>query len=963
MNLYAQDRRWDSGIRIGMLKNLVAGACLLFLTVGCGSTSKPAPDFSLSVTPATVALTGGGASAQVSVSVTAINGFSSTVAVAITGLPAGVTASPASVSVSAGTPQIVTLKAAASAAASTGTVTLTGSSGTVSHTATVALAVAAAPPDFSLAASPSTVNITGGGAGGAASVAVSAINGFSAGVSVAISGLPAGVTAKPSSLTVSAGTPQSVTFTAATSAAASSSTITFTGTSGSLSHTATVTLVVTAAAKDFSLGVSPSTVNITSGGAGDSASVSVSAINGFSSAVSVAIAGLPAGVTANPASLTVSAGTPQSVTFNAAASAAASSSTITFTGTSGSLSHTATIKLVVTAAPPPADFTLTINPTSLNLTTGALGQSTAVSVAAVNGFSGTVGISLTGLPTGVTAAPSTLTLTPGTPQSITFTAAADATVGAASVSVKGVSGSINHTATLALTVAVSTGNDMVTYHFDNSRTGLNPKETILTTANVNSTKFGKLNLLSLDGLVDAEPLYLSAVTINGQTHNVLYVVTEHDSVYAFDADNGTQLWKVSAMGSGETTSDDHGCGQITPEIGITATPVIDRRQGANGTIFVVAMTKDSGGAYHQRLHALDVTTGAETSGSPTEITGTYPGTGDNSSGGNVVFDPAKYAERAGLLLTNSTLYLAWTSHCDARPYTGWVMAYGESSLKQTAILNMTPNGNEGSVWMAGDGLAADSVGNIYFLDANGTLDAKDTVTGFPVNNDYGNAMIKLSTANGSLTVDDFFETYNSINESDNDVDLGSGGSLLLPDLFDSKGTVHHLIVGAGKDSNIYVGDRDNLGKYNSANNNALYQELTDALPNGAWSMPAYFNDTVYYGGVSDNLKAFTITNAMLGTTPSSKSATTFGYPGATPSVSANGTSDGIVWALESSTGKTAVLHAYDATDLTKELYNSTQAAGNRDGFGTGNKFITPMIINGKVYVGTPSGVAIFGLLP
>jgi hypothetical protein len=265
--------------------------------------------------------------------------------------------------------------------------------------------------------------------------------------------------------------------------------------------------------------------------------------------------------------------------------------------------------------------------------------------------------------------------------------------------------------------------------------------------------------------------------------------------------------------------------------------------------------------------------------------------------------------------------------------------------------------------MAGDGLAADSSGNIYFLDANGTLDAKDTVTGFPVNGDYGNAMMKLSTAGNSLAVDDFFETYDSINESNNDVDLGSGGSLLLPDMVDAKGVVRHLMVGAGKDKNIFVADRDNMGKYNSANNDALYQELTNALPGGAWSMPAYFNYVVYYGGVGDYLKAFSITNALLGTTPSSKSATTFGYPGATPSVSANGTSNGIVWALESSTGSTAVLHAYDATNLGKELYNSTQAAGNRDGFGTGNKFITPMIVNGKVYVGTPNGVAVFGLLP
>ena len=817
--------------------------------------------------------------------------------------------------------------------------------------------------DFTLSVTPASVAMTAGGATQQITVTSTAVNGYSALIAISISGLPAGVTASPASVVIAPGATETITLTAGATAATSSGTVTITGTSGARVHSATVALSVTAVPPaDFTLAVNPTTVSVTAGGAGGSTAVSVSALNGFSAGVGITVSGLPAGVTVAPATPTVTPGTPQTLAVTAAASAVAGSSTVTVTGTSGALVHTATFTLNVAAAAP-ADFTLTLNPTSLTVTSGALGQGTAVLATAVNGFSGTVSVTVSGLPTGVTVAPATLTLTPGTSQTLTFTAAANAAAGTSSVSVTGVSGALSHTATLALTVAAPAGVNVTKYHNDNSRDGLNASETILTPTNVSSATFGKLNLLSVDGLVDAEPLYLSAVTISGQTHNVLYVVTEHDSVYAFDADSGTQLWKVSALGSGETTSDDHGCGQITPEIGITSTPVIDRTKGANGTIFVVAMTKDGSGAYHQRLHALDVTTGAETTGSPTEIAGTYPGAGDNSSGGNVVFAPGQYAERAGLLLMNSTIYLAWTSHCDARPYTGWVMGYSENTLQQTTILNLTPNGNEGSVWMAGDGLAADSAGNIYFLDANGTLDAKDTVTGFPVNNDYGNAMIKLSTANNALTVDDFFETYDSINESNNDVDLGSGGSLLLPDMVDANGVVHQLIVGAGKDTNIYVGDRNNLGKYNPANNDALYQELTGALPGGAWSMPAYFNYTVYYGGVGDNLKAFTITNALLGTTPSSKSATTFAYPGATPSVSANGTSNGIVWALESSTGSTAVLHAYDATNLSKELYNSTQAASGRDSFGTGNKFITPMIVNGKVYVGTPNGVAVFGLLP
>ena len=470
-------------------------------------------------------------------------------------------------------------------------------------------------------------------------------------------------------------------------------------------------------------------------------------------------------------------------------------------------------------------------------------------------------------------------------------------------------------------------------------------------------------MLSTDGLVDAEPLYLSSVTIDGAVHNVLYVVTEHDSIYAFDADSGSQLWTVSALESGETTSDIHNCYQITPEIGITSTPVIDRHAGANGTIFVVAMSKDASGAYHQRLHALDITTGAEVAGSPTEITATYPGTGDGTSNGMLIFAPGQYAERAGLLLLNQTIYLGWTSHCDQRPYTGWVMAYSETTLQQTQAIDLTPNGSEGAIWMSGAGLAGDTSGNVYLLDANGTLDTTFDSNGFPSQGDFGNAIVKLSTSNNTLAVGDYFEPYNSVAESNADVDLGSGGVLLLPDLADANGNIHHLLVGAGKDTNIYIGDRDNLGKFNSGDNNSLYQELEGALPGGVRSMPAYFNNTVYYGGISDSLRAFPISNAKLAATPSSTSVVGFAYPGSTPSISANGTKHGIVWALESGTGATAVLHAFDATNLASELYNSNQAPSQRDNFGTGNKFITPMIINGKVYVGTPNGVAVFGLLP
>ena len=511
---------------------------------------------------------------------------------------------------------------------------------------------------------------------------------------------------------------------------------------------------------------------------------------------------------------------------------------------------------------------------------------------------------------------------------------------------------------LTLLVAVSAfSQDVLTYHNTNSRTGLNSAETTLTLTNVNSTSFGKLFTLTVDGLVDAEPLYLSAVPVQGTTHNVLIVATENDSVYAFDADTGSQLWHISTLKSGEVPSDDRGCGQVTPEIGITSTPVISRPKGSNGVIYAVAMSKDSSGNYHQRLHALDATTGNELYKGPVDITAQYPGTGDNSSGGFVIFDPAQYKERSGLLLQGGEVYLTWASHCDIRPYTGWIMGYNASTLAQKTVINVTPNGNEGAIWGSGAGLAGDGSGNIFFLDANGVFDTTLNSSGFPSSADYGNAFIRLTTK-GGLAVADYFEMDNGVQESDDDTDLGSGGAILLPNLKDSSGNTWQLAAGAGKDSNLYVVNRNSMGKFNSSSNN-IYQELAGALPGGIWSMPAYFDGRLYFGPVGQPILAFQFKNAMLQTTAVAKTTNAFGYPGATPSISSNKATNAIVWAAENT--NPAVLHAYNATSLV-ELYNTTQAAGGRDNFGVGNKYITPLIINGKVYVGTTTGVGVFGLL-
>lgn len=512
-------------------------------------------------------------------------------------------------------------------------------------------------------------------------------------------------------------------------------------------------------------------------------------------------------------------------------------------------------------------------------------------------------------------------------------------------------------ATLTVTAAVA-GTDVLTYKNDLNRSGQNSTESALTLTNVTAATFGLLRTLAVDGKVDAQPLYVSKLSVAGAVHNVVFAATEHDSVYAFDAGTGAALWHVSLLPAGEALSDTRGCSQVTPEIGITSTPVIDRGAGAHGTIFVVAMSKDSSSNYHQRLHALDLTTGAELLGGPTEIVATYPAAG----GGTSTFSPGQYEERAALLLSNGTIYTSWTSHCDIAPYAGWVIAYSESTLARTGVLNVAPNSGAGpAIWMSGGGPAADAAGNVYLLTANGVFETTLDANGFPNKQDYGNSFVKISNAAGTFSVADYFTMFNEVAESNADQDLGSGGAMLLPDLTDSTGAVRHLVVGAGKDGNIYVVNRDSMGKFNAGNNSQIWQQLSGALPGGIWSTPAYFNGVLYYGDVSGTLKAFAISSAKLVATPQSQSATQFAYPGTAPSVSANGTSNAIVWAHENA--NPAVLHAYDAANLAHEIYNSNQAAAGRDHFGAGNKYITPTVADGKVFVGTTNGVGVFGVLP
>jgi hypothetical protein len=495
------------------------------------------------------------------------------------------------------------------------------------------------------------------------------------------------------------------------------------------------------------------------------------------------------------------------------------------------------------------------------------------------------------------------------------------------------------------------------YHNDLARTGQNLSETQLTPADVNSTSFGRLFSVPVDGQVYAQPLYMSGLTIPGQgVHNVVFVATQHDSVYAFDADTNigpevNPLWHDSFINppTGVTTvlSADVNCYDIAPEIGITATPVIDP---ASNTLYVVAMTKEISGdttTYVHRLHALDVATGAEKFGGPVVIQASATGTGD---GGTVdVFNPHDFKERPALLLSGGVVYTAWSSHCDESAYHGWLIGYDAHTLQQVSVFNVTPNGQLGSIWASGAGPAVDAQGDIYFTTANGTFDANSG------GSDYGNTFLRLqANGAGGMSVVQYFTPFNQAMLNAQDLDLGSGGVLLLPDAVGS--TAHpHLLTSAGKQGEIYLVDRDTMGGFNNGSDQVV-QELASSPEFG---MAAYFNGDLYYGGDGDSLKAFSVANAGLSTAPASQSSTVFGFPGTTPSVSANGTMNAIVWAIENGSGG-AVLHAYDAGNLADELYNSGEA-GTRDQLDAAVKFTVPTIADGHVFVGTNAMLTVFGM--
>ena len=517
------------------------------------------------------------------------------------------------------------------------------------------------------------------------------------------------------------------------------------------------------------------------------------------------------------------------------------------------------------------------------------------------------------------------------------------------------------TVSASISVAVTNLAGVYTYHDDLARDGANTQEYALTPSNVNTTDFGKLFSCAVDGAVYAQPLWVANRTVGGAQHNVVFVATQHDSLFAFDADTSpcVQLWGKSLIDSahggtaGETSVPSGpsgglvggGNGDITPEVGVTGTPVIDP---STNTLYVVSKSViASGPTFFQRLHAIDLATGNEKPGSPVTITATYPGTGDG--GTTDTFSPRQENQRPGLALVNGTVYIAWASHEDTPPYYGWVIGYtyNGSSFVRSYVLNVSPNVGHGGIWMGGGAPSADANNNLYLITGNATFDA--TNSSGPTN-DYGDSFLQLST---SLAVTSYFAPSDEASDNSGDNDFGAGGAAVVLNL--TSGSLKHLVIGGGKDGTLYLLNGDSMGGFGDSNARQHFN-----IGQGIFATGAFWNDNYYIAGISGPLLSYSFNSStnLFNTSVSSQSSTSYGFPGASPSVSSNGASNGIVWALnnanyctEQSSGcGPAILHAYNAGSLSSDLWNSSLVSG--DAAGNAVKFTVPTVANGKVYVGT-----------
>lgn len=502
------------------------------------------------------------------------------------------------------------------------------------------------------------------------------------------------------------------------------------------------------------------------------------------------------------------------------------------------------------------------------------------------------------------------------------------------------------------------GAQVTTAQYGNARIGADLVEIELTPQNVNAEHFGKVFSFKVDGDVYAQPLYVPSLEIPSKgKHSVLFVATEHDSVYAFDAANNPSdpLWYVSFIHpeKGITPLDtrDVQCGFIMPDIGITSTPAIDT---TTGTLYVLVRTKENG-KYVQRLHALDISTGMEKFGGPVVIQASVNPGKIAVSQQPVDFDPLRENPRAAILLANHMVYLAWASSCDVGKYHGWVISYDSHSLRQTGVFNTSPDAEEGGIWQADAGPAADEQGNVFAITGNGKFDADSG------GRDYGDSILKLALSSSGLRLQDYFTPFDEQRLDDENLDLGSGGPVLLPD---QTGPHPHLLVAAGKGGALYLIDRDHMGGYHAGDNTHAVQVIP--INNTCLGAPAYWNQSLYIFCSNDVLRQYKLENGTLSAEPVAKGTLKLPEPGATPTISAKGATNGIVWwvATKRQNGpyRFAVLHANDATDIAHELYNSEQNA-SRDRAGLALRFAMPTVAEGRVYIGLKGEVDVYGLLP
>jgi hypothetical protein len=728
---------------------------------------------------------------------------------------------------------------------------------------------------------------------------------------------------------------------------------TFCGTLSATSSASGAAITYTAPVRVRSLGV----LSLTATSMADTSKAAVTAITVTSAGPAAAIA-----VTVNPTAASVQTGQTQSIaaalqndtqnkgvswTLSGVGCSGAACGTLS---TSSSASGAAITYTAPSTAPTPAAVTAT----ATSVADGTKNASATITITAPSTGSVTVSV-----------APVRAALTTGQAQNFTATVAGssvttirwevdsvpggNADIGKISVSgiysaprrpgthIVAARSDADSTVSASASVAVTDLAGVFTYHNDLSRDGVNSQEYALNTSTVKAATFGKRFACGIDAAAYAQPLWVANVNIGGGTHNVLIAATQHDTVYAFDADASPcqTYWSKSLLGSGETwgTSGDVSTDDISPDIGIVGTPVIDSN---TNTIYVVSKSKN-GSTFHQRLHALNLSDGSEKSGGPQEIAFTSNG---------ITFDPLRQNERAGLALVNGVVYVAYASHGDTPVYYGWVLGYNASNLSQISVFNDDSASGYGGIWMSGGAPAADSSSNLYVITGNGDFDG---ITQF------GDSFLKLSTGS-SMGVLSFFAPSDQASLSSADRDLGSGGTAMLID--QPSGPVPHLLVGGGKEGKLYLLNRDNLGGNTGTDSGAVQ---TFVSGNAIFATPAFWQNTLYLGMAFDHVKAFSFntTSGTFNTAPASQSASSFGFPGSTPSISSQGSSNGIVWAIEKAGA--AILHAYDATNLGSELWNSASNGGDQAGQAV--KFTVPTVANGKVYVGTATEISVYGLSP